>query len=68
MAPLVVVASRLVLGLTASTGPPVRSEAEVRLTQLVRNLVAAGVPGVIVRVDDGRGRLVGITEQASWTR
>jgi hypothetical protein len=45
MAPLVVVASRLVLGLTASTGPPVRSEAEVRLTQLVRNLVAAGVPG-----------------------
>ncbi|GHF70611.1 serine hydrolase [Streptomyces mashuensis] len=38
-----------------------------QLRQLARKLVAAGAPGVIVRVDDGRGRVVRITEQAPWT-
>ncbi|WP_406194991.1 beta-lactamase family protein [Kitasatospora sp. NBC_01560] len=37
-----------------------------RLTQLARALVAAGAPGVVVRVDDGRGRPVEIVEQAAW--
>ncbi|MGW4420515.1 serine hydrolase domain-containing protein [Streptosporangium sp. NPDC004631] len=39
-----------------------------QLQQLARKLVEAGAPGVIVRVDDGRGRPVEITEQAAWTR
>jgi D-alanyl-D-alanine carboxypeptidase len=34
---------------------------------LVRQLVAAGAPGVIVRVDDGSGHVVQIAEQAPWT-
>ncbi|MFF2044217.1 serine hydrolase domain-containing protein [Kitasatospora sp. NPDC058170] len=37
-----------------------------QLSQLAKKLVAAGVPGVIVRVDDGRGRPVEIVEQAPW--
>ncbi|MFI6597578.1 serine hydrolase domain-containing protein [Nonomuraea sp. NPDC050536] len=39
-----------------------------QLQQLARKLVEAGAPGVIVRVDDGRGRPVEIAEQATWTR
>ncbi len=39
-----------------------------QIRQLARKLVAAGAPGVIVRVDDGRGRPVEIAEQATWTR
>ncbi|MEU0517507.1 serine hydrolase domain-containing protein [Streptosporangium sp. NPDC006007] len=39
-----------------------------QLQQLARKLVEAGAPGVIVRVDDGRGRPVKIAEQATWTR
>jgi D-alanyl-D-alanine carboxypeptidase len=39
-----------------------------RLDRLARELVDAGAPGVIVRVDDGRGRPVEIAEQAAWTR
>ncbi|MFI6813517.1 serine hydrolase domain-containing protein [Nonomuraea sp. NPDC050328] len=39
-----------------------------QLKDLARQLVAAGAPGVIVRVDDGRGRPVEIAEQAPWTR
>ncbi|GIH93422.1 serine hydrolase domain-containing protein [Planobispora siamensis] len=39
-----------------------------QLRQLARKLVAAGAPGVIVRVDDGRGRPVEIAEQAPWSR
>ncbi|WP_283136625.1 serine hydrolase domain-containing protein [Rhizohabitans arisaemae] len=39
-----------------------------QLQQLARKLVDAGAPGVIVRVDDGRGTPVEIVEQATWTR
>ncbi|MFB7187256.1 serine hydrolase domain-containing protein [Streptomyces sp. NPDC056178] len=52
-----------------STSASARSGAEAqraRLTLLARKLVDAGAPGVIVRVDDGRGRPVEITEQAPW--
>lgn len=38
------------------------------IQRLARKLVQAGAPGVIVRVDDGRGRPVEIAEQAPWTR
>jgi D-alanyl-D-alanine carboxypeptidase len=40
---------------------------DAQLDRLARELVAAGAPGVIVRVDDGRGRPVEIAEQARWT-
>ncbi|RLU79712.1 serine hydrolase [Streptomyces griseocarneus] len=46
---------------------PARSDAAA-LRRLARELVAAGAPGVIVRVDDGRGRPVEVTEQAPWAR
>ncbi|WP_157640941.1 serine hydrolase domain-containing protein [Longispora albida] len=51
----------------ASTGltPPA---ARARLLALAQDLVAAGAPGVIVRVDDGRGRPVEFTAQAGWAR
>ncbi|HEX6470058.1 MAG TPA: serine hydrolase domain-containing protein, partial [Streptosporangiaceae bacterium] len=39
-----------------------------QLDRLARKLVDAGAPGVIVRVDAGRGRPVEIAEQAPWTR
>jgi D-alanyl-D-alanine carboxypeptidase len=39
-----------------------------QLDRLARALVDAGAPGVIVRVDDGRGRPIQIAEQAVWTR
>ncbi|WP_271223428.1 serine hydrolase, partial [Streptosporangium carneum] len=39
-----------------------------QLQQLAQELVDAGAPGVIVRVDDGRGRPVEIAAQATWTR
>ncbi|MBP0448971.1 beta-lactamase family protein [Kitasatospora sp. RG8] len=38
-----------------------------RLRQLAQRLVDAGAPGVVVRVDDGRGRPVEIAEQAPWS-
>ncbi|GAB2718342.1 serine hydrolase domain-containing protein [Kitasatospora kifunensis] len=37
-----------------------------QLTQLAKQLVDAGAPGVVVRVDDGHGRPVEIAEQAPW--
>ncbi|WP_232665541.1 serine hydrolase domain-containing protein [Pseudonocardia sp. TRM90224] len=47
----------------AGTGPePARGQ----LTELARKVVAAGAPGVIVRVDDGSGRPIEIVEQAPW--
>ncbi|MFL6125568.1 serine hydrolase domain-containing protein [Actinophytocola sp.] len=40
----------------------------VELDRLARELVNAGAPGVIVRVDDGAGQPVEIAEQARWAR
>lgn len=37
------------------------------LRSLARMLVEEGVPGVVVRVDDGHGRPIEISEQAAWT-
>ncbi|MFH9069896.1 serine hydrolase domain-containing protein [Streptomyces alboflavus] len=39
-----------------------------QLEEMAERLVAAGAPGVIVRVDDGRGRPVEVVEQAPWAR
>ncbi|WJV50613.1 serine hydrolase domain-containing protein [Streptomyces flavofungini] len=39
-----------------------------QLERLARKVVAAGAPGVIVRVDDGVGRPVEVVEQAPWAR
>lgn len=73
-----VAASVLGLGFAASVmlpagGAPAGSWSgadaqRAQLRELARNVVAAGAPGVIVRVDDGRGRPIEIAEQADWTR
>ena len=49
-----------------SNGPRAAQRAE--LERLAQELVRAGAPGVIVRIDDGHGRPVEIAEQARWTR
>ena len=41
---------------------------QTRLAALAQNVVDAGAPGVIVRIDDGRGPAVEIARQAPWTR
>ncbi|MFJ4626915.1 serine hydrolase domain-containing protein [Streptomyces sp. NPDC088847] len=76
----VAVCAALVVPLAASpsSADSVRGSAVVRqdatsatrahLRDVARKLVAAGVPGVIVRVDDGHGRPIEISEQAAWTR
>ncbi|BCL29749.1 serine hydrolase domain-containing protein [Streptomyces aurantiacus] len=51
---------------SAPVGADVSQQA--RLAELVRQDVAAGAPGVIVRVDDGHGRTIEIARQASWSR
>ncbi|GII96126.1 serine hydrolase domain-containing protein [Sinosporangium siamense] len=55
----------------ALAAPHAGSPAQTRhaqIRQLARDLVNAGAPGVIVRVDDGTGRPVEIAEQAPWAR
>lgn len=47
--------------------PGSKAQQRARLDRLARALVAAGAPGVIVRVDDGRGEPIEIAEQATWT-
>jgi D-alanyl-D-alanine carboxypeptidase len=73
-----IAASVLAVGLAAGVMPPAGAapatgwsgtgSQRARLQELARDLVAAGAPGVIVRVDDGRGRPIEIAEQAAWTR
>ncbi|CCH35517.1 serine hydrolase domain-containing protein [Actinosynnema sp. NPDC047251] len=45
----------------------VAAASPARLSQAVQRFSAAGVPGVAVRVDDGRGRPVELVRQARWT-
>lgn len=52
----------------ATTTPTVVVARRAELDRLARELVDAGAPGVIVRVDDGSGRPVEIARQAGWTR
>lgn len=44
------------------------AQTRAHLRELARKLVEEGVPGVTVRVDDGHGRPIEISEQAAWTK
>lgn len=77
LAPAVLTASILTVGLAAGPAFPAAGSASgaarlgvdaqrAQLTTLAQQLVDAGAPGVIVRVDDGHGRPVEIAEQAPW--
>lgn len=44
------------------------AQTRAHLRELARKLVEEGVPGVIVRVDDGHDRPIEISEQAAWTK
>lgn len=53
----------------APTGATAAQHAQqARLAALAEQDVAAGAPGVIVRVDDGHGRPIEIARQAPWSR
>ncbi|WP_367134185.1 serine hydrolase domain-containing protein [Saccharothrix sp. HUAS TT1] len=60
------VVSLTAVSLTAATAGLATAGPD-RLTDVVERAVAAGVPGVVVRVDDGRGRPVEVVRQARWT-
>jgi D-alanyl-D-alanine carboxypeptidase len=62
--------SALVAGLATTAAVPATAMAApgAELSRLARELVDAGAPGVIVRVDNGNGPPVEIAEQARWTR
>ncbi|SDM30703.1 D-alanyl-D-alanine carboxypeptidase [Allokutzneria albata] len=47
---------------------PMAEASSGELDRLAREVVDAGAPGVVVRVDDGSGRPVEIAEQARWAR
>ncbi|MFE9610817.1 serine hydrolase domain-containing protein [Streptomyces sp. NPDC006012] len=54
---------------TASASRPGHhTSAVARLSELMRQEVAAGAPGVVVRVNDGSGRTISLARQARWTR
>ncbi|MFJ5304411.1 serine hydrolase domain-containing protein [Streptomyces sp. NPDC088350] len=56
---------------TASTPagrPGVTAAQETRLAALAQQVVGAGAPGVLVRVDNGHGQATAIARQASWAR
>ncbi|MFI9272233.1 serine hydrolase domain-containing protein [Kitasatospora sp. NPDC052896] len=68
----VALALTTVLGATltacgAATAAPAPAPARGQLAELARQNVDAGVPGVIVRVDDGRHPVIDIADQAPWT-
>ncbi|MFG1607841.1 serine hydrolase domain-containing protein [Actinoplanes sp. NPDC049265] len=54
-------------GTAGTTQPDARAQQVQQLTALADKAIAAGVPGIIVRVDDGTGRQVEIARQAGWT-
>ncbi len=51
---------------TGTTGAAVAPPG--KLTELAQQVVDAGAPGVIVRVDNGRGQPTEIARQAPWIR
>ena len=59
----------LALALSAcGTASASETAAPAPLVSLAQQVVDAGAPGVIVRVDDGRGQPIEIARQAPWTR
>lgn len=61
-----VLATALTCVLTAQDAAAASPTAGLR--ELVAREVRAGAPGVIVRVDDGSGRVIEIAQQAAWSR
>ena len=55
-------------GASAAASASSRSPQAAQLAALARQEVAAGAPGVIVRVSDGNGPTIEIARQASWTK
>ncbi|MFJ9245023.1 serine hydrolase domain-containing protein [Streptomyces sp. NPDC101776] len=53
---------------TPAGRPGVTAPQEARLTTLAQQVVDAGAPGVLVRVDNGRGQPTVIARQTSWAR
>ncbi|MBB5954506.1 D-alanyl-D-alanine carboxypeptidase [Saccharothrix tamanrassetensis] len=62
------VAAALTVGLAAATVGVAAAGPPSTLSEAAQRLMAAGVPGVVVRVDDGRSRPVEIVRQQWWTR
>ncbi|MFF7633178.1 serine hydrolase domain-containing protein [Kitasatospora sp. NPDC008050] len=62
-------ASATATGSTPSaTSAATASAWRARLAEAVRQDVAAGAPGVTVRVDDGGGRVITIAQQTPWSQ
>ncbi|HEX4724419.1 MAG TPA: serine hydrolase, partial [Pseudonocardiaceae bacterium] len=57
----------LVAGCSATASATTTPASVDPLTRFVEQDVAAGAPGVIVRVDNGNGRPIEIARQAAWT-
>jgi D-alanyl-D-alanine carboxypeptidase len=55
-------------GAAAATSEQARSPQAARLAALAGQEVAAGAPGVTVRVSDGYGPAIEIARQAAWTK
>ncbi|MEV6607542.1 serine hydrolase domain-containing protein [Kutzneria sp. NPDC051319] len=58
----------LVTAVAVAAGTVLCPPEQSQLQRLADELLKAGAPGVIVRVDDGHGRPVEIAEQADWTK
>ncbi|WP_436533984.1 serine hydrolase domain-containing protein [Actinoplanes sp. HUAS TT8] len=56
------------VALAGLVGTPATAAPRTSLAALADQDVAAGAPGVIVRLDDGRGRVTTVARQAPWTR
>ncbi|MFI5911743.1 serine hydrolase domain-containing protein [Dactylosporangium sp. NPDC051541] len=56
------------LSIGAYAAPDAAAASGSALARLVDADIAAGAPGVVVRIDDGRHRPVTIARQAAWTR
>ncbi|WP_406445710.1 beta-lactamase family protein [Streptomyces sp. NBC_01613] len=53
---------------TPTGRPSAVTTQEAQLARLAQQNVAAGAPGVVVRIDKGNGPAIAITRQAPWTR
>lgn len=67
---LVLVGSALVAGAVVPGGVAAAATdgGEGRLQRLAQELVEAGAPGVVVRVDDGKGQAIEVAAQAAWAK
>ncbi|MGH3250284.1 MAG: serine hydrolase domain-containing protein [Trebonia sp.] len=63
-----VTATAVLPGTASAETRSAHAAATARLASLAQQEVAAGVPGVIVRVSDGSGPAIEIAKQAPWTK